>query len=288
MPEPAKILALVRKATVLNRATKGRRGGLVAPDAEDIVVMGDLHGNIRAFQHILKRAALERNPNRHIVLQELVHGKWSYPDESGGGDRSHQLIDLAAAYKCQFPDRVHIILGNHELSELTSRPIIKDGAALNASFRKGVETAYGAAAQEVIAAYHRFFESLPLAVMTSNKVLIVHTLPDAADLDKLESGLFDRSGPWSPAETARGGVVYALTWGRDISIETADRFAKITGADLFINGHIPCDHGFHSPNPRRIILDGTDPYPGFCTFPASGEISIDRLLEGSGVVPMAT
>ena len=182
---------------------------------------------------------------------------------------------------------MHLILGNHELSELTARPIIKDGAALNASFRVGVETAYRSAADLVMAAYHEFFQSLPLAVRTQNRVLIVHTLPDAADLEKMDSGLFDRSGPWTEDETARGGIVYALTWGRDPSLETADRFAAITDADLFVNGHIACDEGFFSPNPRRIILDGTDPCPGYCAFSATEDITLDKLLAGAGVLPLS-
>ncbi len=60
----------------------------------------------------------------------------------------------------------------------------------------------------------------------------------------------------------RHGTVYALTWGRDTSTETLDRFATMVDADWFITGHQPCDERcFRLANHRQIIIDGTDPYP---------------------------
>ena len=66
----------------------------------------------------------------------------------------------------------------------------------------------------------------------------------------------------------RGGTIYALTWGRDTTPETADRFAAMVDADWFITGHQPCDEGFRQANHRQIIIDGTNPYPAYCLFPA--------------------
>ncbi len=96
MPDPKKILTTIRRATELMRATPGRSGGIIAPErAEEIMVVGDLHGNIPAFRKVLTLAALDRNPGRHLVLQELIHGKQEYGEDKG--DRSHQLLDVVAA-----------------------------------------------------------------------------------------------------------------------------------------------------------------------------------------------
>ena len=92
--------------------------------ADDVMVVGDLHGNLPAFKQVLTIASLDLHPGRHLVLQELIHGKLMYPGERG--DRSHQLVDLFAAMKCHWPERVHLILGNNELSEMTGRVIGKD------------------------------------------------------------------------------------------------------------------------------------------------------------------
>jgi hypothetical protein len=268
----------------LFRNTPGRTGSVVAlENADQVLVVGDLHGNVPAFRQVLMQADLGKTPNRHLVLQELVHGPWVYPDE--GGDKSHQLVDLVAALKCQYPERVHLILGNHELSELTDRPIGKAGEYLNTLFRKGVETAYGAKADAIYDAYLGLFAALPLAVRTPNRVYLCHTVPDADLLDRLDLDIL-RTGLWPAESMERGGTVYALVWGRDLAPETADRFAALVDADLFITGHHPCDEGHRLANPRHLIIDATDPYPTYCLFPAREPVTMDRLMEGLKVVPL--
>ena len=55
-----------------------------------------------------------------------------------------------------------MILGNHELSELTGRVIGKDGETLNAKFMQGIITAYGEDANEIYESYKTLFAALPL------------------------------------------------------------------------------------------------------------------------------
>lgn len=247
------------------------------------MVVGDLHGNLTTFRKVLEIADLANHPRRHLVLQELIHGKYSYPDD--GGDRSHQLVDLFAALKCTHPAQVHQIIGNHELSELTGRIIGKDGEALNLKFRRGVETAYGARYHEVFQAYLDLFAALPIAVRTPNRTFLCHTLPDSRHLDGLDVGLL-QADAWPPESTARGGTIYALTWGRDTSPETADRFARLVDADWFITGHQPCQEGVRLANHRVVILDGTPPRPGYCIFPAAEPVTIESLFERAKIIDL--
>ena len=286
MPDPQKLLASLRRATDLFRATPGRRGGLIRLDdsAEEVMVVGDLHGNIPAFRHVLKRADLAQNPRRHLVLQELIHGYRYYPDDAG--DKSHQLVDVVSALKCQFPDRVHLILGNHELSEMTGRPIAKGGVALNALFRQGIDTAYGRAGESIFQAYLDLFAALPLAVRTPNRVFLCHTIPDPLDLDVFDASIFEAE-TWTDEAMARHGAVYALTWGRSTDPENVDRFAALVDADWFITGHQPCDDGFRQANHRQIIIDGTDPYPAYCLFSAKDTVTVESLLGCVQIFPMA-
>lgn len=286
MPDPQKILNTVRHATELFHTTPGRRGGVVYLDgsAADVMVVGDLHGHIHTFASALKLAALGDNPARHLVLQELVHDPRIRPDD-GDVDPSHRLVDLVCALKCQYPDRVHLILGNHELSELTGRSIAKNGFALNALFLKGIETTYGDAAEAVHDAYLRLFAALPIAVRTPNRVMICHTIPDGPRLDELDLTVLEVD-EWPEESLRRGGTIYALTWGRDTSPETLDRFAAMVDSDLFVTGHQPCDEGFRQANPRQLILDATDPKPMCCLFHANGPVAIESLLDGVRPVPM--
>jgi hypothetical protein len=277
MPDPRKVLTTIRRATELLRATPGRSGGVIEPSgADEVMVVGDLHGNLPAFKKVLTLAALDRTPGRHLVLQELIHGKLMYPDEAG--ERSHQLLDVVAALKCQYPDRVHVILGNHELSELTGRIIGKDGKALNLLFRQGIKTAYGTASDEIYECYKGLFAAMPLAVRTANRVFVCHTLPDEDDLDRLDLSLL-KADTWPPEALQRRGTIYAMTWGRDTEPAVADRFAAMVDADYFICGHQPCDEGFRQANHRQIIIDGTDPYPAYCLFPTTAPTTIEALME---------
>jgi len=286
MPDPEKVLATIRRATVLFRSTPGRAGGVVSIEpaaANEVMVVGDLHGNIPAFRRLLDVASLGQNAGRHLVLQELIHGPHSYPDDKG--DRSHQLVDLVCALKCQYPDRVHLILGNHELSEVTGRAIGKNGIPLNALFRLGIDTAYGSLGGVIYRAYQELFAALPLAVRTPNRVFLCHTIPDGFELEGLDLGVLGLD-TWPPEAMKRHGTVYCLTWGRDTDPETADRFAAMVDADLFVTGHQPCEHGFRRANARQLIVDGTDPYPAFCLFPANEPVTVESLIEGVRILPV--
>ena len=281
MPDPAKVLALVRRAVGLARRTPGRRGSVVHLDesADDVMVVGDLHGHLHNFAAALKTAALHENPGRHLVLQELVHDPRVDPD-GDVGDLSHRLLDVVCALKGQYPERVHYLPGNHELSELTNRSIAKNGVPLNRLFRMGLETSYGEAAGAIREAYDELFRALPLAVRTPNRVFVCHTVPEVRQLDAFDPGVL-AADEWPPESLLRGGSVYAMTWGRDESIEAAERFAAIVDADLFVCGHQPCDDGFRRANDRLVVLDGTDPLPAFCLFPARGPITMDRIMQGT-------
>ena len=104
-------------------------------------------------------------------------------------------------------------------------------------------------------------------IRTENRVYVCHTLPDASDLDTLDLELL-KADSWPEEAMKRRGTIYALTWGRDTTPETADRFAAMVDADFFVTGHQPCDLGFRQANHRQIIIDGTNPYPCYCLFPA--------------------
>src|SRR5687768_17032911 len=136
MPDPARLLSTLSKSVRAYHETPGRRGRLVElQGASEVMIAGDLHGNLDNFRRLLQRADLGNTPQRHLVLQEIIHGTWEYPD---GSDRSHQLFDVVAALKCQYPARVHVLAGNHELAQFTERMVMKNERVLNEMFFKGI------------------------------------------------------------------------------------------------------------------------------------------------------
>src|SRR5262245_11978251 len=210
MPDPAKLLTTLRRANLAFRSTPGRRGRLVHLDAAEVLATGDMHGNLDNLKMILQRADLARHPRRHLVLQEFVHGPHRYPT---GGDKSHQALDVLAALKCQFPECVHFLPGNHELAQCTGLWIGKSDDDLNGLFRQGVEAAYGGHAAEVSAAYLDLLAAAPLALRTANRVFLSHSLPSAVRLPAFDPAALERDS--AEADLKPGGSAYALVWGRD-------------------------------------------------------------------------
>jgi hypothetical protein len=275
MPDPIRLLRTLRQAVQHFRDTPGRQGRLVLLEQPtDVLAAGDLHGNVENFRLLLEKAALGKHPGRHVVFQEVIHGPHRYPT---GGDKSHQLLDLIAALKCQYPARVHFLIGNHELSQWTRRRIGKAEMDLNELFRQGVGSAYGPQAAEVYAAYLDLFAATPLALRIPNGVLLTHSLPSPVNLTPAFPTCLEKEQP-SEADLLPGGYVHSLVWGRDVSEANAAAFLKRMNAKWLITGHIPCDRGFELPNAHQIILDSLGAQAGYCLFPADRELSRDELL----------
>jgi hypothetical protein len=248
------VLATFRKATEANYNTPGREGNVVTITremADDVMVTADLHGHRRNFNSIKKVADLERRTRRHLILQEVCHGGPAY--SSNGGCMSHGMLEDVAKLKAAFPERVHFLLSNHELAELTDYPIIKGKKMLNLLFRLGIQEMYGTASEQVREAYNDFIRSCPLAVRLPGDVFICHTLPERCDARSFDRTIFSR--PLEAADLIEHGDVFDLVWGRDYRRENARAFAKTMAAKVFINGHEPCPNGFDAPNDMQIVLD---------------------------------
>jgi hypothetical protein len=279
MPNAQRVLNTIRRAKDLFLNTPSRTGTMVQLDesAEDVLVAGDLHGNLANFQSLLDRARLDRNPRRHLVLQELVHGEARYPN---GGCKSHQLVDLVAALKCQYPERVHLILGNHELAELLNKPILKAGVRTNDLFRQGIELAYGDNSDGIFVSYQELFRALPLAVRSRNRVFVSHSFPEASDLDAgFDSAIF-QSRSIDEFDTEHSASLHDLVWGRDGDEQTARRFASIVNAELLVTGHMPCLDGYSSPNSIQLILDCSRFPACYCLFSNQRPLTLTELLTG--------
>lgn len=276
MPDPEKLLNTLQRAVQAFRQTPGRRGKCVQIEgASEVLVAGDLHGNLDNFRVILQRADLAKHPTRHLVLQEVIHSSHAYP---AGGDKSHQLLDLTAALKAQYPHRVHFLLGNHELAQWTDRRIGKGDMDYNDFFREGVQTAYGERADEVYAGYETLFAAAPLVLRTDNRVLISHSLPQESRLNTFDRNVLYRDD-LEERDVIPGGTVHSLVWGRDTRLSNATTYLAMFDADLLISGHIPCDAGFDAPSERQLILDSLGSPAAYCLFPADRPLTHAELLD---------
>jgi hypothetical protein len=246
------IVDRTRQAADANLATPGRDAAVVTltPDlADEVMVTGDVHGHRKNFNQIRKVADLAAHPRRHLIIQEVIHGG---PKYDNGGCMSHSLLEDVAKLKVDFPDRVHFLLSNHELSEVTGYAIQKGGTLLNLLFRLGISFVYGPETERVFTGYCQFIRTCPLLIRWDG-VVVSHSVPAMDGHSRFDTGVFTR--PWSKLDLDPHGGVFDLVWGRDYSEENARAFASLVGANVLLGGHEPTEQGFLTPNSLQVIFD---------------------------------
>jgi hypothetical protein len=266
----------LEQATKANLQTPGRKGCLIqlGPESADgVMVAGDLHGNRVNFNKIVKAAALDAHPHRHLVLQEVVHGGPTYPN---GGCMSHMLLEDVAALKVKYPDRVHFLLSNHEVAEVLKTPLMKGGVSQNQLFAAGLDYAYGAAGSRIAQGFHSFIRTCPLAIRLRNGVFISHSAPDQRSLPTFDLKNFTRELRDNDFEM--GGFAYGMIWGRDHDPAHIKKFAELVKSTALVHGHEPTPAGWQTPNEYQLIFDGSGPECFTVLIPLDRKLTVKDLV----------
>lgn len=250
-----KVVGLFEKGAEALRQDACRKGDVVElPARGDLILTGDIHGNLDNFEEIVARAALDQHPDRHLVIHELIHDFCNR-----GKDYSYEILQDAARLKAEYPDQLHIILGNHELAEYEEMPIQKDGRVIPLVFSEGRMKALGKTGDEIRDAAKAFIKAMPVAVKTASGVWFSHSTP--TKLHQFSLGVLTQTG--GSTLSAKGDavlkaqVVKDLVWARDHKTGTAAAFAQKVGCEVLVVGHEFAVDGFMAPNRHHLILDCT-------------------------------
>ncbi|MBN1360262.1 MAG: metallophosphoesterase [Sedimentisphaerales bacterium] len=247
---PRTTIELLNKGITANQADRFRRANLVRlPARGTLVVGGDIHGHRRNFERLVTYADLANHPDRHIVLQEIIHGG---PEDDRGGCLSYQLLLDAVRFKVSFPDQVHFVMGNHDTACINSSEVMKNGKEMNRAMSLALEREFRDASNDVKLALKQFLFSQPLAVRCSNRAWISHSLPSDHFVDKFDPAVFEKE--LQIADCAKPGSAYLLTWGRRHSQATLDRLARQLDVDVFVLGHQAQAQGWKRAGTNLIIL----------------------------------
>ncbi|MDP9175403.1 MAG: metallophosphoesterase [Planctomycetota bacterium] len=234
-----------------NRLDSARHGQVITLPAEGEVWMtGDIHDHRTNFAKLVLYADLPNNPQRHIVLHELIHG--DHYDATGAED-SWQTLYKAAQLKCDYPSQVHFLLANHDLAQIHGEGIMKAGLSVCEAFTKGVKRDFGDHSAAVNVAITEYLLTLPLGIRCPNGLFFCHSLPTDAQLEKFDFTVFDRPLT-GPDYARRTGPVYQLIWGRHMTPATADKFAEKVGASILVTGHQPQDTGYGINGEHHLII----------------------------------
>ncbi len=279
---PQTIIDLLNRGVEANNADKFRQGNLIyLPFDVQLFATGDIHGHRRNFERIVAFADLANNPNRHIVLQEIIHGG---PQDSEGGCLSYKLLFDIVRYKLSFPDRVHIIMGNHDTSFINDSKVMKNGREMNRSMRLALEREFREAATDIKLAIRQYLFSQPLAVRCENRIWLSHSLPSDRFADKFDQGILDRQ--LTTEDIVKPGSAYLLTWGRNFSQQTLDKMARLLDVDIFILGHQPQQQGWRQAGENLIIIASDHNHGCLLPINIAETYTIDKLV--NSIVPLAS
>lgn len=249
--DPEHVIESFRTATEENQLSSLRKQQVVhLPEEGEVWMSGDLHDHRSNFNKLVAAADLANNPQRHLILHELIHGDY-FDDKQADG--SWQTLHRAAELKCDHPEQVHFLLANHDLAQIHGEGIMKAGLSVCEAFTAGVKRDLGAQAGNVNIAISEFFLSFPLAVRSANGLFFCHSLPTDSQIETFDYTVFDR--PLDGADyKRRTGPVYQLIWGRGVTPEGATAFAEKVGAKLIVTGHQPQDSGFLVNGEHHVII----------------------------------
>jgi len=277
-----KTIELCRKASGLNYKSKYRSGNIIyPPETARLVIGGDIHGHRRNFEKIVSFADLQNNPQTHVVLQEILHGGI---EDDLGGCLSFELLFEAIDYQMRFPDRVHIILGNHDTAIICDNDVMKAGKEMNKPMKAAMKRFFDEGFESVIMALREYLFSQPLAVKCPNGIWVSHSLVADRFLEMFDMEIFDRK--LQPSDLQRPESAYLLTWGRRHSDKTLEKLAGLLDAKIFVLGHQPQETGWAKAGKNLIILASDHNHGCIMPVDMARSYSIDELADC--IVPLAS
>ncbi len=279
---PQTIIDLLNSGVEASNADRFRRGNLIyLPFNVQLIATGDIHGHRRNFERIVAFADLANNPDTHVILQEIIHGG---PKDAQGGCLSYKLLFDVVRYKLSFPDRVHIIMGNHDIAFINNSKVMKDGQEMNRLMRLALEREFRQAGADIEAAIRQLLLSQPLAVRTENRIWLSHSLPSNHFADKFDRQILEKQLKTGDCE--KPGSAYLLTWGRNFSQQTLDKMAELLDVDIFILGHQPQQRGWSRAGKNLLIIASDHNHGCLLSIDLAKSYTIETLMDS--IVPLAS
>lgn len=231
--DPETFLALIKRCIdVIKSERKGLvnariKDGYIELDRDDVIIVGDLHGDLDALETILSKSNFFDEYGSTIIF---------LGDYGDRGKESVEVYHLILNLKVRYPDRIILLRGNHECLELPFAP--HDLPTM-------LYEKFGRKAELIYDRLKMLFKVLYHALILNDKYLILHggvpveirSRDDLIDgLDTLEEILWN-----DPRDEIKGYIPswrgYGYYFGRDITIKALNA----TSTDRIIRAHEPCN-----------------------------------------------
>jgi len=141
------------------------------PDAKRLIVIGDLHGEVRYFDMLRKtiKEALKDKDTHIVIVGDMSIGNMAYTMEGRLKQDTVNIIDLIAKVtelKARYPDNVHFMRGNSE-ADFEEKP----GAQFS---RDVIERAFGKETLEKIIGFYNKLPFFSLATVGDKTYYFSH------------------------------------------------------------------------------------------------------------------
>lgn len=222
-----------------------------------LIATGDLHDHPVHFNKLIATAELPGappgGPGPHLTLHELIHSDRLV----NGLDFSHRMLARVAALKADHPERVHVLLANHELAQIVGAGVVKNGVRCVDAFDAGVEYAFGDEAESVTEAVNAFILAMPLALRCATprgEILCAHSLPGPAMMHRFDPSVLERDLTEDDLQP-RTGSAHMMVWGRGYDHDQLEDLVERWGVNLFVLGHETVEPGVKLVEPNAIVLN---------------------------------
>lgn len=249
-----------------NRKAPCREGSIDRIHAPgQFIATGDLHDNPLHMNRLVQAAKIgadapDGGPGPHLTLHEIIHP----PRLVNGMDFSFRALARVAALKAAFPERIHVLLGNHELAQVLGTAIVKDGVRVVDAFNAGLDYAYGGDADMVAEAIRVFVFSMPIALRVEclgpggqpggKHLLCAHSLPSPGQMGRFDASILSRDLTDRDYEPLKGSA-YNMVWGRHHDAEILEDLVERWGINMFILGHERAEDGVRIVPPNAVVLN---------------------------------
>ncbi len=218
-----------------------------------LIATGDLHDNPLHLARLVEAAGLGGPDPAHLVLHDIIQGG----RHINGMEFSIRARARVAAHNSAHPDHVHVLLANHELSQMVGAGIVKDGVKVVEAFNEALAAAFGDAAPSVDEAVRAFVRSMPLALRCqtpAGDILCAHSLPAPWAMSRFDTTVLTRDLTDDDYEP-RQGAAHLMVWGRGYDAEQMEDLVERWGVNMFILGHEHVDNGVAFVPPCAIVLN---------------------------------
>jgi hypothetical protein len=256
-------MQLIRQADYVleaNRCNKGIAGGHVSGgllevyDLENLVIIGDLHGDSKSMFRILREIDYTRFLSKR--LNKLVF----LGDYIDRGTDSISIVYSVCYLKSKYPDSVILMRGNHEApAEFPFSPH---------NFPYDIEKRYGKDWREIYKGILSVFKKLTIATIVKQKLLLVH---GGLPTDEGLASNFRQTIANAPETHTMNSVLEQILWndpreisenkghkrssrglGRYFGPNITRNWLQATGTKAIVRGHEPCQ-GFKLDHDNMIM-----------------------------------